>query len=89
MGIRRAFAMTLLLAGIWMGATVARADSPWRRFSLFKKVDADPNTNYPLKRENGPWMIMVASFRNVGEDSRTDGLNADEAADELARRGAQ
>lgn len=36
-----------------------------------------------LTKKHGPWMIMVASFRNVPKDRRSKGLSAEEAADAL------
>ncbi len=39
----------------------AAAAPPWQ-FASFKKIDADPNKNYPVAESNGPWMIMVTTF---------------------------
>lgn len=48
------------------------------------KIDADPNKKYRLTRRHGPWMIMVASMRDVTErERRIDGLSAQEAADKM------
>ncbi|MEK6259727.1 MAG: hypothetical protein AABP62_14005 [Planctomycetota bacterium] len=39
---------------------------------------------YKLTDTHGPWMIMVASFRNIrDEDRKTEGLSAEDAAAEL------
>jgi hypothetical protein len=47
-------------------------------------VEAVRGKKYPLTKKHGPWMIMVASIRDVEEDRRVkDGLSAEEAADEL------
>lgn len=47
-------------------------------------IDAVRGKSYPLGKEHGPWMIMVASFKKPPEDRRTDeGLTARQAADEL------
>ncbi|GIX05375.1 MAG: hypothetical protein KatS3mg114_1244 [Planctomycetaceae bacterium] len=46
-------------------------------------VEAVRGKNYALTKQHGPWMIMVASFRNVPKDRRTEGLSAEEAALEL------
>jgi len=48
------------------------------------EVEAIKGKKYPLNARHGPWMIMVASLRNVDEDWRKgDGLSAEEAADQL------
>jgi hypothetical protein len=38
------------------------ANPPWQIFSI-KKIDADPNKSYPISEANGPWMIMLTTFR--------------------------
>ena len=43
-------------------STPVAAQSPWGDFSLFRRVEADPNQDYRLTAENGPWMIMAATF---------------------------
>lgn len=50
----------------------------------FGKIEAVRGKRYTLGKQHGPWMIMVASFRDVEDDElRTEGLSASEAADEL------
>lgn len=46
-------------------------------------IEAVRGKSYTLSKQHGPWMIMVASFRNVPEDRREEGLSAEEAAAEL------
>lgn len=46
-------------------------------------IEAVRGKTYTLSKQHGPWMIMVASFRNVPEDRREKGLSAEEAAAEL------
>lgn len=47
-------------------------------------VEAVRGKQYPLTKKHGPWMVMVASIRDVEEDRRVkDGLSAEEAANEL------
>ncbi|MBW3595760.1 MAG: hypothetical protein KY475_00630 [Planctomycetes bacterium] len=43
-------------------ATAGRAAPPWELLFPFKRVDADSNNPYYLSKENGPWLILVASF---------------------------
>lgn len=46
-------------------------------------IEAVRGKEYTLSDRHGPWMIMVASFRDVPEERREEGLSAKEAADEL------
>lgn len=46
-------------------------------------IEAVRGKNYTLTKQHGPWMIMVASFRDVPKDRRQEGLSAEEAALEL------
>ena len=40
----------------------AAGQQPLARFVPLRRVEADPRKEYPLKQENGPWMIYAASF---------------------------
>jgi len=46
-------------------------------------IEAVRGKSYALTKQHGPWMIMVASFRDVPKDRREEGLSAEEAALEL------
>ena len=71
----------LTLVAIALMATVPKpafAAGPGR------KIDADPSKKYRLSKRHGPWMIMVASMRDVPEERRTKtGLTAQQAADQM------
>ncbi len=47
------------------------------------RIDATRGRKYTLTKRHGPWMIMVATFTEVPEELRTDGLTPQQAADEL------
>lgn len=48
------------------------------------QIEAVKGKSYRLTKQHGPWMVMVASFRDVDDrDRKTQGLTANEAADEL------
>ena len=47
------------LAG-WLSAAAAAA--PWERLLTVSRVEADPDKEYRLTEENGPWMILACSF---------------------------
>lgn len=70
-------AMVLLLA---VHAS-AVAQSPWGDFSLFRRVEADPNQDYLLTADQGPWMIMAATF--AGQSA---GRNASPQSQAAARQ---
>ena len=49
------------------------------------QIEAVKGKSYRLTKQHGPWMIMVGSFRDVSEKEgrKTEGLSAQEAADEV------
>jgi hypothetical protein len=50
----------------------ASAEPPWARLSLFRRVEAQPNQMYVIDENNGPWMVMAATFsgEQADEDAR-------------------
>lgn len=64
-------AVWMLIAGA--GAT-ASAQAPWKRMNLFKHVEADPDADYTVSEQNGPWMIMAATFAGKGGDEQARAL---------------
>lgn len=56
-----------MAAALSFVASSARAESPLSRLSLFKKLEADPNKDYPLTENHGPWLILCSTF--LGEDA--------------------
>jgi hypothetical protein len=49
---------------------VSRATPPWKKLIPFKKVEADPNTDYWITEDHGPWMIMATSFAGPGAEQQ-------------------
>ena len=50
------------------------------------RIEAVKGKHYGITKRHGPWMVMVASMKDISEDERRDleeGLSAREAADEL------
>ena len=50
------------------------------------KIEAVKGKKYEITKRHGPWMVMVASLKDVPEDQRKElenGLSAQEAADQL------
>ena len=46
------------------------AAPPWTKLVLFKHLEADPAELYPISDENGPWMIMAATFSGEGAEEQ-------------------
>jgi len=63
----------------WAFCGTAAAAPPWMRMISLDRVEADPDGDYRLTEENGPWMIMACSFS--GENAQ--GQSAEEQAREL------
>lgn len=47
------------------------------------RIDATKGRDYPISRDHGPWMIMVASLSEPPEQRRKEGITPDSAAAEL------
>ncbi len=64
-----------MLAVITAGACLlvpqsAKAEPPWKKLLPFDRVDADPRVRYEITEENGPWMILAASFAGPGAENQ-------------------
>ena len=62
---------TFLLAAFCLGLLIwpqvtADAAAPWENLLSFNRVDADPEKSYRVTEENGPWLILAASFSGKG-----------------------
>ncbi len=40
--------------------------APWENFLTYTRIEADPEKDYTLTKDNGPWMIMASSFSGDG-----------------------
>src|SRR5688572_17228241 len=65
------FVVGMVIAGT---SGSASADAPWKRMNLFKHVDADPDANYTVTDQHGPWMIMAATFAGKGGQEQARAL---------------
>ncbi len=71
MGLR--IGLVFLLALGLMQLPMGRADTRWVSFIPFKpSVGADPNQSYELQEQDGPWLILAASF--AGEGAREQAM---------------
>jgi hypothetical protein len=64
MSLRLALVACALGLSAWCGT--ASAEPPWKKLKMFKDVEADPNKDYQLTEDNGPWLITTASFSDKG-----------------------
>jgi len=64
----------LLTVGLVLGVT---------KVTSAKRIDAVHGKEYRLSKRHGPWMIMVATFKDLPPEMRTKGMSPAEAADEL------
>jgi hypothetical protein len=53
---------------------VSHATPPWKKLIPFKKVEADPNIDYWITEDHGPWMIMATSFAGPGAEQQARSL---------------
>ncbi len=65
--------LVLLCLGVSLAKEVRAAD--WGRWTLFKRVAAEPGESYPLTEDNSPWLVVASAF---------NGQNAAKDAQELA-----
>lgn len=73
--------LALMVVCAWTTSSNVRAAPPWQKMIPFKRIEADPNKPYPLSADNGPWLIMAATFS--GEQAREQ---AQELVHELRSR---
>jgi hypothetical protein len=59
----RVSSIALAFAVALASAAVTSAAPPWETMAPFKRIEADPNSTYPVAETNGPWMIIATTFR--------------------------
>ena len=71
--MKRRFSIVLVLAvaGLAVLGTQRPATAaPWENFLTSKRIEADPEKDYRLTKDNGPWMIMASSFSGEGAEQQ-------------------
>ncbi len=64
---RFAIVLGLAVAGLMVfGSQNFVSAAPWENFLTRNRVEADPEKDYRLSKDNGPWMIMASSFSGDG-----------------------
>lgn len=74
MGRRIVFVGTIAAAAMVGGWAAGAAAAPWENLFTLHRVEADPNKEYRLQDENGPWLIMASSFSGDGAESQAHQL---------------
>ncbi len=69
----RSLALIAATGALFLAAPLAAAP-PWARLIPFKKIEADPNREYWLTDENGPWLIMATTFSGEGAQQQAHEL---------------
>ena len=46
------------------------AAPPWNKLVVFKHLETDPKEMYAIDEDNGPWMIMAATFSGEGAEDQ-------------------
>lgn len=59
--------LVMLLIGSVAVVSTVEAEPLWRKFAPVEKVEAEPGGNYVVNEQNGPWLVMAATFS--GEDA--------------------
>ncbi len=79
---RYSLVLVLAVAGLAvLGNRSFVSAAPWEDFITSKRVEADPEKEYKLTKDNGPWMIMASSFSGEGAHQQ-----ARELVQELRKR---
>lgn len=66
--------LLLTLAGGVVGSAAAVAAPPWASFVPFTRVEADTTKSYALSEDQGPWMILAATFSGEGSEQQAQEL---------------
>ncbi|MFZ5831146.1 MAG: hypothetical protein ACOY3P_13735 [Planctomycetota bacterium] len=65
--------LTLAWFGLLLSVSIATAAPPWANL-LGAGVDADPERDYVVSEDNGPWMILACSFSGEGAEKEARDL---------------
>ena len=62
--------LSMLTVMLLCCSAIATAEPLWKRFTPGQHIEADPNSDYPLSENHGPWMIMASTFRGDGAQTQ-------------------
>lgn len=63
----------LIALAAWSAATSASGQL-WKQFVPVSRVDADPSNDYRLTQEDGPWLVIAATFSGDGAEEQAHEL---------------
>lgn len=69
-GKRISASLLLGLAVLAGGFRTSPGAAPWSQILLLSRVEADPDKEYLLTEENGPWIITACSFSGEGAEEQ-------------------
>lgn len=63
--------------GVWLLVAIVASQASncalaqlWKQFAPVARVDADPGGDFGLTQENGPWLVMAATFSGNGAEEQ-------------------
>ena len=75
MGVGRYRWIALATLGAIIAARPLAAAPPWNKLMVFKHLEADPDKLYAIDENNGPWMILAATFTGQGAEDQARRLS--------------
>ena len=70
MVVGRTWWIALATLGAIVVARPLAAAPPWHKLVVFKHLEADPDKLYAIDENNGPWMILAATFTGQGAEDQ-------------------
>lgn len=64
----------IALAAVFETVTPLQAAPPWAKMVVFKHLEARQHELYPISDQNGPWLIMAATFTGQGAEEQAADL---------------
>ena len=75
--VKKLFCRSLIIAlfvPLYASVDHASAQSSFSNLINFRRVDADPEKDYTLTKEHGPWLVMATTFRGPGAEKDAQAL---------------
>jgi hypothetical protein len=66
--------IALAALGLTLAARPLAAAPPWSKLGVFKHLECDPDKVYTIDENNGPWMILAATFTGQGAEDEAQRL---------------
>lgn len=69
-----ALAVGIVVTAAWLGHAPQASGQLWKKFVPAERVDSDPQSDFRLTEENGPWLIIAATFSGEGAEEQAHDL---------------